>query len=284
MAVPGPTSRCQARPPLAPPAARDHGFHSIRVERVVDETADACSLVLEVPQELQAAFAYDAGQFCTFRVSVEGEPYLRCYSMSSAPAVDDQFQVTVKRVPGGAVSNWLLDHVEAGDTLEVTCPAGVFRLAPDETELVAFAAGSGITPVFSLIKTALATTDRRVRLVYANRDADSVIFGAAIDRLAAHHPDRLHVVHHLDVEHGYLDADAVTALLGDGPAGATRVGAGFYLCGPPPFMDVVEDGLLAAGVDPSRIHVERFTPVANDTAATDTAVESPDTADVAVTA
>jgi ferredoxin-NADP reductase len=239
----------------AGPRARDHGFHAVRVARVVDETADAGSFVLDVPDELQEQFAYEAGQFCTFRVVVDGEPLLRCYSMSSTPAVDDELQVTIKRVPGGAVSNWLLDHVKAGDEVEVTFPAGVFLLEPDETELVAFAAGSGITPVFSLMKAALADAMRPVRLLYANRDADSVIFHGEIDRLAADHSERLDVVHRFDTEHGYVDADAVVAF-----ARHASPDAGYYLCGPAPFMELVERALLSAGVDPQRIHVERFSP------------------------
>jgi 3-ketosteroid 9alpha-monooxygenase subunit B len=235
--------------------ARHHGFHEVRVVRMVPETADASSLVLDVPGELRDDFAYEAGQFCTFRLVVDGEPLLRCYSMSSTPAVDDEFRVTVKRVPGGAVSNWLLDRVDVGDLLEVTPPAGVFTLAPDESELVAFAGGSGITPVFSLLKAALASTPRRVRLLYANRDADSVIFDAELAALLARHADQLDVVHHLDVEDGYVDADGVRTFLG-----STAADAGYYLCGPAPFMDVVESALLGAGVDADRIHVERFTP------------------------
>jgi ferredoxin-NADP reductase len=236
-------------------ALRDHGFHAVPVAEVVRETADAASIVLDLPAEQRAAFAYEAGQFCTFRVLVDGAAHHRCYSMSSTPGLDDRLQVTVKRVPGGIVSNWLLDHLRPGEPVEVTVPAGVFRLAPEETTLVAFAAGSGITPVFSMVKAALATTDRPVRLLYANRDADSIIFGDAIEGLAAEHAGRFEVLHHLDVDAGFVDADAVRSFLGD-----LDPGAGFYLCGPTPFMDVVEQGLLAAGVSRERIHVERFTP------------------------
>lgn len=234
---------------------RDHGFHAVPVARVVPETADAASLVLDVPADAGEAFGYEPGQFCTFRVVVDGDAHHRCYSMSSAPGIDDQLQVTVKRVPGGVVSNWLLDNVAAGDVLEVTAPAGVFRLAPDEHAVVAFAAGSGITPVFSIIKAALAGTERPVRLLYANRDLDSIIFRDAIAALAAEHGDRFEVVHHLDVDAGFVDAAAVRSFLG-----AVDPGAGHYLCGPTPFMDVVEQALLGAGVAPHRIHIERFSP------------------------
>src|SRR5438270_12573464 len=102
---------------------RDHTFHQVRVARVVAETADARSFVLDVPDDLQTAFAYEAGQFCTFRVVVDGQQYFRCYSMSSAPAVDADLTVTVKRVPGGAVSNWMIDHIAPGDVLDVAPPA-----------------------------------------------------------------------------------------------------------------------------------------------------------------
>jgi len=237
-----------------PGAHRDHGFHRVRVGRVVPETADAASFVLEVPGELAEDFAYAAGQFCTFRIPVEGQAHLRCYSMSSAPGVDAELQVTVKRVPRGLVSNWMLDHLHAGDEVDVTLPAGVFLLTDRPQEVVAFAGGSGITPVFSLVKAALATTDRAVRLLYANRDADATIFHAALDELAAAHADRLRVEHHHDIDGGFVDADRIRAFV-DGASDAD-----VYVCGPGPFMDLVEVTLLSEGVDPERIHIERFTP------------------------
>ena len=161
--------------------AHDHGFHPLRVARVIAETADASSFVLEVPDELTPLFAYQAGQFCTFRVRIDDRVLLRCYSMSSSPAVDPELKVTVKRTPGGVVSNWMNDQLTEGDTVEVTRPAGVFRLGPGPGDVVAFSAGSGITPVLSLIKTTLATTTRPVRLLYANQSRDAVIFASELD-------------------------------------------------------------------------------------------------------
>ena len=235
--------------------ARDHGFHTLPVRRVLTETADACSLVLDVPEELRAGFAYEAGQFITLRVWIDGEPHLRCYSMSSSPATDDDFTVTVKRVPDGIVSNWLNDFVAPGTEIETTLPAGVFCLTERRGDIVAFAAGSGITPIISLLKSAVATTSRHVRVLYANRDLESTIFRAEIDSLVTQHPDRIDVRHHLDVEAGYIDSDAVRAF-----AGTVSNDADVYICGPGPFMDVVEDTLIDAGVDGSAIHIERFTP------------------------
>jgi ferredoxin-NADP reductase len=236
------------------PVARDHGFHPLRVARVVRETADARSFVLEVPAKLEVAFAYQAGQFCTFRVRIDDQTHFRSYSMSSSPDVDTEFKVTVKRVAGGAVSNWLIDNLAPGDVIETSCPAGVFRLGSEDGDVVAFAAGSGITPVFSIVKTALATTTRRVQILYANRDADSTIFGAELDRLAERYPDRLAIVHHLDIEQGFVDSDSVR------PFASTPANAEYFICGPTPFMDIVERSLVSHGVESALIHIERFTP------------------------
>ena len=243
-----------APPPPVRGTVHDHGFHPLRIDRIVAETQESASFVLDVPDELRVAFAYRAGQFCTFRCRVDGQPVMRCYSMSSSPEVDDELAVTVKRVPGGLVSNWMIDELSPGDVVDVTLPAGVFCLGEGEGDVVAFGGGSGITPVFSLVKSALATTGRRVRLLYANRDREAVIFAAALDDLAQRHPGRFELVHHLDAERGYLEVESVQAFI----AGADD--GDFYVCGPPPFMDLVEGALVADGVGPERIHIERFTP------------------------
>jgi ferredoxin-NADP reductase len=247
MAIAGPTAQETA-------PGRDHGFHRLRIGRVVRETEEASSYVLEVPPDLEGPFAYRAGQFCTFRTRIDGQSRLRCYSMSSSPDVDDEFAVTVKRVPGGAVSNWMLDTLAAGDVLETTFPAGVFCLGPSDGEVVGFAAGSGITPVYSIVKTALATTSRSVRLLYANREREAVIFDQDLQRLVSQYPQRLNVVHHLDVEEGFVDDDTVRRFV-EGTTAAEH-----FVCGPEPFMEVVERALHATGVDEDRIRIERFTP------------------------
>jgi ferredoxin-NADP reductase len=264
--------------------SRDHGFHPLRVRRVVPETHDTTSFVFDVPDELRDAFAYQAGQFCTFRIPLGDDELLRCYSMSSSPDVDDEFTLTVKRVAGGRVSNWLLDEVAEGDELALTLPAGVFTLRDHRAPVVAFAGGSGITPVISVIKSALATTDRRVRLLYANRDAHSVIFRDALDDLVAQHGDRFEVVHHLDTDQGFVHSDLVRGFVG------ADLGADFYLCGPAPFMDVVEDALEVVGVSSEQLFVERFAfaasvrdepPPGVETAAAETALVEP--ADAVIT-
>jgi len=223
--------------------ARDHGFHKIRVNRVIQETPDTRSYVLETP------FRYRAGQFVTFRVAGA----LRSYSMSSSPDTDTELTTTVKRVPGGLVSNWMHDHLTAGDVVDVTAPAGVFCLRESTAPLVAFAGGSGITPIISLAKSALATTERRVRILTANRDAASVIFRAALDDLAQRHSGRLEVRYHLDTASGFVTKAEVLDFTG------TDGDADFYLCGPAPFMGLIERVLLARGTDPGQIFIERFT-------------------------
>ena len=229
-----------------------HGYHALRVKAVVDETHDARSIVLDVPPELRDAFAYRPGQFCSFRIRVGDDEVARCYSMSSAPETDGDLTVTVKRVPGGVVSNWLNDHVADGDVLEVTRPAGTFCVRPGDRPVIGFCGGSGVTPVMSIAKSVLASTSRPVELLYANRDRRSVIFEAALADLRDAHPDRFGVRHHIDADAGLIDSTAITEFV-DG-----RTDADFFVCGPGPFMDLVESTLLDLGVDPDSIAIERF--------------------------
>jgi ferredoxin-NADP reductase len=226
------------------------------VRCVIPETPEARSIVLEVPVRLAGAFAYEAGQFITVRAVLHGETHLRSYSMASSPAVDSELRVTVKRVPGGPVSNWLNDAVEEGDVLEVSAPGGSFVLGRGEQDIVAFAAGSGITPVFSILKTALAATGRRARLLYANRDRAAAIFGADLDALTARYPGRLAVEHHEDAARGFISRDEVTCVAADARD------ADYYVCGPVGFMATVQAGLRDLRVDQARVHIERFSPAA----------------------
>ncbi|RDI45117.1 ferredoxin--NADP reductase [Nocardia mexicana] len=225
--------------------ARPSFFQRATVTRIVKESVDARTFVL-APHD--GPIAYRAGQFCTFRVPVDGTALFRSYSMSSAPETDDELMTTVKRVPGGKVSNWLLDNLAEGDEVQMSGAAGRFCLREAEVPLLMFSGGSGITPILSLTKCALATTGRRIRLLCADRDADAVIFGAVLDELVRDHPDRLEVVRHLDSDGGFLDAAAVRAFIGaDGHAD-------HYVCGPEAFMEMVE--LAVPG--PGLVFSERF--------------------------
>lgn len=225
--------------------AEMHAFHRATVTRIVKETADARTFVLAPHDQ---PFRYRAGQFCTFRVAVDGQELYRSYSMSSAPETDAELMTTVKRVPRGKVSNWLVDNVSEGDELTMTRAAGIFCLSNSAVPLLAFAGGSGVTPILSLAKSALATTDRPVRVLCADRDRASVIFDAAMDELVERYPGRLAVVRHLDNEHGLLDATAVRDFIAD------AVDADNYVCGPEGFMTVVRSALPG----PGQLFVEDF--------------------------
>lgn len=225
-----------ARPPL---------FRRAKVTRIVKETPDTRTFVLE-PHD--GPFSYQAGQFCTFKVVVDGKPYFRSYSMSSCPVTDTEFMTTVKRVPGGTVSNWMHDNLGEGDEVELTVPTGRFCLREGDVPVLGFSGGSGITPIISLTKNTLATTGREVRLLCADRDRTSAIFEAALGELAARYPGRLTVVRHRDDEHGYVDAAKVLEFVGPHTAGDA------YICGPEPFMELVENALPG----PGRIFSERF--------------------------
>ena len=227
------------------------GFAPLRIKRVVRETADAVSLVLDVPERCSSRFRYLAGQFLTLRVNVGGQELRRRYSMSSAPAEDD-LQITIKRDPGGVVSNWLNDTAAEGAEIQAAPPDGRFVLRDTSDEVAAFAGGSGITPIMSLVRTALASSSRRIRLFYANRTRESVIFADALARLADDHADRLVVTHHIDDDSGVVTASAIESFI------AGTGAADYYICGPARFMDTVEDTVLKSSVARERLHLERF--------------------------
>lgn len=232
--------------------AEDHGYHPLRVVEVVQETSDTRTFVLEPPEPVRHLFEYEAGQFCTFRIDLDGEEIYRSYSMSTAPALGEPLAVTVKLVPGGRGSGWLHSNVEPGDVLHASRPTGVFCLDRADRPILAFAGGSGITPIMSMVKTALATTGRSVRLLDANRDERSIIFRDQLDELAERHPERFEVRHHLDARGGYLTAADVEGFIG------TDTDVDVFICGPTPFMELVERTALGCGVAADRLRLERF--------------------------
>jgi len=243
-------------------------FHALRVAEIVAETDEANSIRFEVPPDLAEAFRFRAGQHLTLRADINGEEVRRNYSLCTAPD-DGDLMVTVKRIADGVFSTWIGDHLKAGDMVDVMTPHGSFTTEFDveaKHHFVAFAGGSGITPVISLIRTALKQEPRsRFTLFYGNRDSNSVIFLEALAQLKDRYLDRFELYHFLAEEeqdivlfNGMLDKPtcevAVAELVGN-PADVD----GWFICGPGPMMDAAESALLDRGVDKARIHIERFT-------------------------
>ncbi|WER48879.1 ferredoxin--NADP reductase [Cupriavidus sp. WKF15] len=227
-------------------------YHRLQIAEVVTETEQAHSLVFALPDGLRDTFAYRPGQFLTLRVPVDGKPLQRCYSLSSTPEVDHALRVTIKRVQGGRVSNWICDHLGAGDTVEVMAPAGVFTPPTLHGDFLLLAGGSGITPVLSIAKAALRHGRGAVTLVYANRDERSIIFAETIAALARSHPGRLRVVHWLDSVQGPPTQRQLEELVRPWSL------AECFVCGPAPFMDAAQAALQELGVPRGKLHVERF--------------------------
>ncbi|MGX9788386.1 2Fe-2S iron-sulfur cluster-binding protein [Mycobacterium sp. MMS18-G62] len=238
------------------------GSHVLELQLadVVEETADARSLVFTVPDGAAIPaerLRYAPGQFLTLRVpSDRTGSVARCYSLCSSPFTGDPMTVTVKRTVDGYASNWLCDHAHAGMKIHVLAPSGTFVPKTLDTDFLLLSAGSGITPMMSICKSALSEGSGKVVLIYANRDENSVIFGGALRELSAKYPDRLTVVHWLETVQGLPSAAALAGLA------APYAGHDAYICGPGPFMAAAEEALKTVGAE--RIHIEVFKSLESD--------------------
>ncbi len=241
-------------------------FHELTVGDVRPETDDTVSVAFRVPDTLAEEYRFDAGQHLTLRADIGGEDVRRCYSICSA-IDDDELRVAIKRVPGGRFSTYAHRKLRPGDALRVMTPTGKFRVRPDAgaaRTFAAFVAGSGITPVMSILKTVLnAEPHSRFLLFYGNRTASSVIFRDPIDDLKNRYMGRFSVFHVLSGEdqdaavlNGRIDAAKVADLMAAAcPAEAVD---GYFVCGPGTMITDVTGALSARGVAPDRIHFERF--------------------------
>lgn len=227
--------------------------HRIKVREVVGETAEAVSLIFDVPADLAGRFAYAPGQFLTLRVPSERTGSVaRCYSLSSSPHCDDRLAVTVKRTAGGYASNWLCDNVSAGSILTVLEPAGNFSPRSLDRDFLLCAAGSGITPIMSIAKSALAAGRGQVVVLYANRDRGSIIFDRQLRELTRRYPRRLVVLHWLESERGMPGTQGLAGLLR--PYRKYDV----FLCGPEGFATVTTRALAQLRVSARTIHREEY--------------------------
>ena len=238
-------------------------FHTLRIAEVIEETADAKSIRFELPEALAKEFSFKPGQHLTLKADISGEDIRRTYSLCVAPQ-DGELKVTVKRIAGGVFSNWANDNLKPGDLVEVMAPHGSFTWNFDpaaSNHYAGFAGGSGITPILSLLKTALLTEpNSRFTLFYGNRDSSSVIFLEELASLKNRFMDRFQVHHFLaeeaediDLFNGLLDRTTCDLILGSlvEPEEITA----FFICGPGPMMDAAEEALAAVGVPRERIFV-----------------------------
>ncbi len=242
-------------------------FHTLTISDLRRETADAVSLAFAVPDRLRAAYRYTPGQYLTLRATIDGEDVRRSYSICSG-LDDGELRVVIKRVEGGAFSGWANEALHAGDTLSVMTPGGRFGvpIEPGSARtLVAFAAGSGITPVMAILKTVLRREAGRFFLFYGNRSSAGIIFREQLEDLKDRHMARLSVFHVLSREqqdiavlNGHLDAEKLQLLM-RGIVPVAQVDQAF-VCGPQPMIEGLEKALADLGMARDRIHVERFTP------------------------
>ena len=234
---------------------------------VTAETDDAKSFRLRAPRPL----TYQPGQFLTIGVPSDRGMVARCYSLSSAPHEDD-LTITVKRTPRGYASNWMCDHVSVGDTIPALPPSGNFVPPEQGTDVLLFAAGSGITPVMSIAKYILTQTSNRVALFYANRDPAAVIFADALRALSDAHVDRLHVVHWLEQLQSLpktVDLQRFASTYSDYCA---------YTCGPAPFMAAVAEALAPLGFNGDRLKREVFVSLSSNPFQVEDVVSGPEAA------
>ncbi len=237
----------------------------LQIAEVIAETDDARSLVFAVPDDEgdpdipPERLRYAPGQFLTLRVPSERTGSVaRCYSLCSSPFTDDALAVTVKRTADGYASNWLCDHAHKGMRIQVLAPSGNFVPKTLGDDFLLMAAGSGITPIMSICKSALADGGGQVTLLYANRDEDSVIFADALRELSNKYPDRLTVVHWLESLQGLPSAAALAKLA------APYTDRPVYICGPGAFMDSAKQALEALKVPAPQIHIEVFKSLESD--------------------
>jgi ring-1,2-phenylacetyl-CoA epoxidase subunit PaaE len=241
-------------------------FHRLTVRDLRRETSDAVSMTFAIPSELAEDYAFAPGQYLTLRTTMDGEEVRRSYSICSGPD-DGELRIAVKKVDGGAFSSWAADELKCGDELDVLTPTGRFGVAaaPGEARIhVAFAAGSGITPILSIAKGVLASEPRsHFFLFYGNRSTDGMLFREELEELKDRFMEQLSLFHvisgeeqDLPILHGRLDGEKVRVLLRSlVPASSVDH---IFICGPTGMSDEIEATCRDIGIDADRIHVERF--------------------------
>jgi ferredoxin-NADP reductase/fatty acid desaturase len=247
-------------------SAKHAVFHEVPVKSVDRLTADSVQITFDVPEELREQFRFHAGQHLTVRTDLGGEGVRRNYSICS-PATSGELAIAVKHIPGGAFSTFALEQLKPGNTLELMTPTGRFGTTLNplaQKNYVAIAAGSGITPILSIVETTLEIeTESRFTLIYGNRTAETTMFKHELDELESRYADRLEIlyVHSRDPHHpselsGRIDDKKLGRWLTNGLAPATV--DEWFLCGPLGLVKQTRQALLDHDIDPDHIHLELF--------------------------
>jgi ring-1,2-phenylacetyl-CoA epoxidase subunit PaaE len=242
-------------------------FYLLKVKKITRQTRNAVAIEFDVPVALQSIFTFQPGQYLTIRKTIDGEETRRTYSLCSSP-LDGKWTVAVKKVSGGLFSTWANEHLQEGDILEVMPPNGKFSPvlnAENGKHYAAFAAGSGITPIISIMATILATeTKSRFTLIYSNQSRSSIIFKEELEALKNKYISRLSIFYLLsrektdaEINYGRIDAakceQIFTELLDVNSVDE------FFLCGPQEMSAFVHDALVQRGIDSTKIRQELFT-------------------------
>lgn len=242
-------------------------FNRLKVIDVKKETTDTVSIAFELPDKLKSAFQFVQGQYLTLKQQIKGEDVRRSYSLCTSP-VEGELRVAVKKIPNGLFSTYANEELKVGDELEVMPPAGNFytEIKPNQSKkYVAFAAGSGITPIISILKTVLAVEPQSTfTLFYGNKTTGSIIFREEIEDLKNIYTDRLSVHHILsredqgiDLLKGRIDEEKCQSIFDQVP-GITDADE-YFMCGPVDMIETIADGLKEKGVEKGKIHFELFT-------------------------
>lgn len=247
-------------------------FHLLKIQEIFKETNDCSIVTFEIPEALKSEFQYKQGQYLTLKTTINNQEVRRSYSLCSAPT-ENKWQIGVKKINGGLFSTYINDILKKGDTLDVMPPMGKFFTEIDPTKpknYIFFAAGSGITPIYSIIKTHLAAEPNcTIKLFYLNRTVKSIIFKEAIEQLKNKYFQRFEIFHFLTKEHRNIELlngrftpeklKVLTSKIID-----IQKVDGCYICGPENMIFLIRDELTEAGLDMSKIHFELFSSSKSD--------------------
>lgn len=248
------------------PAGRAR-FHSLKVQDICLETSDCVSVAFEVPENLKQDYKFIPGQYLTLEHEIEGEKVRRSYSLCSSP-LDGELRVAIKKVEGGKFSSWANSDLKVGMEMQVMTPEGNFHTPikeGQEKNYVAFAAGSGITPIYSIMKSVLEVEEKSsFTLFYGNQTSKTVIFKNNIEGLKNQYMNRLEVHHILsredqgsDLLKGRIDGNKCQSF-SEQFFDPKKVDE-YFICGPEAMINSVNENLKSQKVDPKKVHFELFT-------------------------